>query len=360
MARSIEAVLAEHPLPFTLRHSTSTEWLDQYEAIQSLISYPRAGLYAEVGTGKTVMATVLALCWDNLVNVVIMPPVLLRQWNNWLKKIGNIGDVVIYRGTPGERKLIQIAPQGGRRRWILMSIGILKRDFLRIERELAPYAKTIIVDEATSIKNSGSQNHKAVAQLSQEQCLQLLTGTPLSTPHDAYAYVKLITPGIYRSKGMFDNIHVEELDYFDKVVKWKNIELMQDNLMQHSVRLLKEQVLSGLHKPNFIPIPYDLDPAHMALYKELAEEQLLLLENGGKIDATSASKLYNALQQIVVNWDYFSGNEDARSTAYDLIDMVMDEGGVMQQDKSKLIIASYYKMTSRAILQYLQEFGVDA
>lgn len=354
--RSLEQVLAEHPLPFELRHTTSSEWLDQYEAIQSLIEYPRAGLYAEVGTGKTAMATCLALAWDAQVNVVIMPPVLLLQWKRWLESVGDAGDIVVYRGTPKERKAISLVPRG-KRTWILMSIGILKRDFIRIIENLKHYKKTIVVDEATSIKNSGTGNHKAVAELADEQNLALLTGTPLSTPHDAYAYVKLITPGVYRSKGQFDNIHVEELDYFDKVVKWKNIGLMQENLMLHSIRLLKEQVLSGLKKPNYIPIPYELDPQHQALYKELAEEQLLLLETGGKIDATSASKLYNALQQIVVNWDYFSGNEDARSTAYDLIDAVMDQNAVMNSANSKLIIASYYKMTSRAILQYLSEYG---
>lgn len=351
--RSLEQVLTEHPLPFALRHSTSTEWLDQYEAIESLLDYPRAGLYAEVGTGKTVMSTVLALCWEADVNVVCMPPVLLKQWQQWLDSVGNAGSVLIYRGTPKERVGMDIKAF----KWVLMTVQMLKQDFKRIVADLTGKTKTVIVDEATSIKNSSSGNHKAVAELSEGQNLQLLTGTPLSTPHDAYGYVKLITPAIYRSKGQFDNIHVDARDYFDKVIKWKNIELMQGNLMHNSIRLLKEQVLSNLHKPNYIPIMYELSPEHMKLYKELAEEQILELENGGKIDATSASKLYNATQQIIVNWDYFSGDENARSTAYDLVDHVMDEAQVMSPSNSKLIIASYYRMTSKALLQYLQEFG---
>ena len=355
--RTLAQVLEEHPLPFALRHSTSSEWLDQYEAIEDLIHYPRAGLYAEVGTGKTVMATCLALCWDAPVILCTMPPILFRQWKKWLESIGGIGDVLVYRGSVKERKALQLKPRPGVRKWVLMTTGILKNDFTRIKAELGPIAKTVLVDEATAIKNADSGNHKAVAEIAEGQNLALLTGTPLSTPHDAYGYIKLISPIVYRSKAQFDNIHVDTLDIFKKVTGWKNIELMKSNLMLNSIRLLKEQVLSGLDKPNYIPITYDLSPEHYELYKELAEEQILELENGGKIDATSASKLYNALQQIVVNWDYFSGVEDARSTAYDLVDRVMDDIDVMHPASSKLIIASYYKITSRALLCYLQEFG---
>lgn len=344
--RDLTSVLAAHPPPFTLRP-------DQIEVIESKTNYPRAGLYAEVGTGKTVMATYLTLCWNADVNVVVMPPILFKQWHRWLKSIPNIGEILIYRGTVAERKAMDIS----KFKWVLMSIGILKNDYKRIHDALTKRAKTVTVDEATSIKNASTANHKAVASLAEDSNLALLTGTPLSTPHDAYAYVRLITPGTYRSKTQFENIHVESRDFFENVKEWKNLDLMQSNLMMHSARLLKENVLKNLKTPNYIPIEYELEREHMALYRQLAEEQLLLLETGGKIDATSASKLYNALQQIILNWDHFSGVEDARSTAFDLIDHVMDSASVMNQNNSKLIIASYYRMTSAKILTYLQEFG---
>lgn len=345
-ALTLQQVLAKHLLPFTMRP-------DQVETCNELADWPRAGLYCEVGTGKTVMSTVLALMWNADVNIVTMPPILLKQWKRWLESIGNIGDVVIYRGTPKERAAIGLVGP----KWILMTIQILKQDFDRLKKELGPLSKTVTVDEATCVKNPTSQNHKAVAEFSAGHNLALLTGTPLSTPHDTYAYVKLISPGVYRSKTQFDNIHVAEKDFYENVVRWQNLDLMQTNLMMHSVRLLKENVLKGLKSPNYIPIEYELAKEHKALYDQIAEEQLLLLGDG-KIDMTNASKLYNVLQQIIVNWDFFCGDENARSTAFDLVDYVMDEAQVMRQDKSKLIIFTYYKMTSRKLLTYLQEFGV--
>mgnify|MGYP001791861830 CR=1 FL=1 len=244
MTRTLAEVLKEHPLPFALRHSRE-DFLDQYEAVESLIDYPRAGLYAEVGTGKTAMGTCLALCWNAEVNVLIMPPILLKQWDRWLKSVGNIGSILIYRGTPAERKAMKLVGH----KWVMMSIGILKRDFARIKKELGPKKKSVLVDEATSVKNSASQNHKAVAELAEDQNLALLTGTPLSTPHDAYGYVKLISPGVSRSKGQFDKLHVEALDHFGKVVKWTHLDRMQQHPRLPRIRLLKDPVLAGLDHP---------------------------------------------------------------------------------------------------------------
>lgn len=342
----IDKVLAEHSLPFTMRS-------DQYNAVCELYGWPRAGLYAEVGTGKTVMSTVLALAWGTEVNIVILPPILFLSWYHWLQSVGNAGEILLYRGTPKKRKTLVL----NGKRWILMTMAIFKLDYESILKQISGKSRTILVDEATSIKNPSSDNHKKTKAAAEGHHLQLLTGTPLSTPHDAYAYTRLISPDVYRSKGQFDNIHVDEVDFFGNVTKWKNLDLMQENLMHHSVRLLKEEVLKDLHKPNYVPIEYELDPEHLALYRQLAEEQLLLLENGGKIDATSAGKLYNALQQIVVNWDYFSGVEDARSTTFDLVDRVIDQAGVMDPRNTKLIIYTYFKRTSRKLLEYLQHWG---
>jgi superfamily II DNA or RNA helicase len=344
--RSLANVLEAHRLPFTLR-------VDQVDSCEKLSEWPRAGLYAEVGTGKTVMATVLSLMWNNEVTVVTMPPILLKSWQRWLLTIENIGSVVVYRGDPRERAAMNIRHA----RWLLMSQQIFKKDFARLVKELGKVPRTLIVDEAHCIKNPASQNFKLTKEFADGECLALLTGTPLSTPHDAYAYVKLVSPEIYRSKQQFENLHIEDRDFYGNVTAWKNLDLMHQNLMMHSVRLLKEHVLKDLKKPNYIPIEYELDREHKMLYDMLAEEQLLELETGGKIDATSAVKLYNALQQVVVNWDYFSGNEDARSTAFDIIDMVMDQAEVMDPKNSKLIIFTYFKMTSRKVLEYLKEFG---
>jgi SNF2 family DNA or RNA helicase len=349
---TFDELLAYHKCAFELRH-------DQKEDLEYLAPFKRVGIFAEVGCGKTAVGTYLALAWDQDYNIVLMPPILQRQWERWLKSVKDAGDVMIYRGAPKLRE--ELREELLKYKWIIMTLGIFKNDYVKLGRLFQGKTLTGIVDEAHSVKNVGSDNHKKVRDFFMAGHLQLLTGTPLSAPGDTYAYAKLKSPSVYRSQKQFEDIHVEDRDFFGNITRWRNIQLLKDNLMLQSVRRLSNEVLD-IEQPNYIPITYELDKEHAELYRVLAEEQLLKLPDGGKIDATTAGRLYNALQQIVVNWSYFSGDPDCKSKAFDVIDHVIDEIDVantgLGEDgrplASKLIIFTYYKMTSKAVWDYLK------
>ena len=294
----VEDALEKYELPFELHDF-------QLRAINELCCCERVGFFAEVGCGKTVMATMLGLAWDTVSDykfVVIVPPILIKSWYRWLTSLNGVGDVLCYVGTPTKRQALDVKVH----KWVIMSMQIFKNDQQILKKKFGNLNLCGIVDEATAIKNTGSDNYKYTRDFFEGHKVMLLTGTPLSTPNDAFAYTKLKTPNVYRSKGQFDNIHIAEKDFFGTVTKWRELEMMQKNFLLQSVRILKEDVLKHLKHPIYTPIVYDLDPKHKDLYDQLAEEQLLELESGGKIDATSASRLFNCLQQIVVNWDHFS------------------------------------------------------
>jgi hypothetical protein len=185
----------------------------------------------------------------------------------------------------------------------------------------------------------------------------LLTGTPLAKPVDAFAYVKLISPAIYRNLTHFEALHVGKRDFFDNIVEYTNLDFLHESLMTNAIRLLKREELGG-EDPFYDPIEYELDPEHYALYKQLAEEQLLITESGGKIDATVAQRLYNMLQQIVCNPGHFSGDPNMRSKGHELLDEVLAQLNTADRDGEKLIISANYKMTNRGLLEYLKPYGV--
>ena len=325
----------------------------QQDVINNLALNDQAGYYAEVGTGKTVMSTASALYqriqYRTQHTIVIVPPILILTWTKWLDKIPGI-EYVVYAGTPAKRKAIKLNKQ-----FIIVSMGIFKRDFDRFIAEFDHKPVSVIVDEATSIKNVGSDNHKKVHQFTNRpDCyLMLLTGTPLSTPIDAYAYVKMISPGVYRSLHQFENIHVSERDYFGNVTKWGNLELMQENLALNSTRVRKEDVLKDLPEVTYQPIFYDLEPEHAKLYKRIVDERLILLEQSGKkLDLTEASACYHALQQVILGYAHFSGNPDARPAGYDVLDEILNE----LQGK-KLMVFSNYRRTNRDLLEYLKPYN---
>lgn len=342
----------------------------QIDSINKLAPCPRSGWYAEPCTGKTFMGTVVALYKEETAgntHIVLMPPILLDQWHEWLQSVtcvatGKPLSSIIYRGKPAERRQLDISSV----KFVLMSIQVFKKDYEYLYNLFEHRNVTLIVDEAHSVKNAGqngkpTSNHTMVRDFAEGRDLALLTGYPLSTPGDAYGYIKLVSPMIYRNLRHFEQLHIEERDFFDNVIKWGQLDFLADNMLQNAVRIYKRQAMPYLKKPVIVPLHYELDPAHAALYKKLADEQLLLLENGGKIDATTPPKLYNALQQIICNPGYFSGNPNMRSAAHALLDQILDELAVGDVENGrKLMVFANYRMTNRGLLQYLQPYGAVA
>jgi len=326
----------------------------QADAVDWAAQFDKVGLIADVGLGKTYMATALAL-YKFVTSVaskgiVVCPPILLDQWSRFLLRVPGV-TVQIYRGTPAKRKKIHL----GDAHFTIVGSQIFKKDFDRFEKVFG-HDTVAIRDEAHDIKNVSSDNYRKWSQFTLDKQAVLLTGTPMTSPEDGYAYVKLATPSVYKTKAQFMHIHVAEVDFFQKPVKWRHLDKLRENLELRYRFIRKEDVLKDLPEMTWDPIHYELNPEHMALYKELAEQQLLLLEGGGKIDATSTGKLFHCLSQIICNYDYFSGDVNGRSTCYDLIDQVMDELG----PKGKLVIYAVYRMTNTRLLGYLKKFDAVA
>lgn len=148
-----EQVYARYGMPFKL--------YDYQEAwVNAFADKPAAGMYFTVGLGKTGTATVTALYHRIKYGghcLILMPPILLRQWDRWLRSIDGIQTVTVYRGTPAQRKHLDLDAQ-----FILMSIDIFKRDFDRLYEFYKDRNATLIVDEAVSVKNPATMNHKCV------------------------------------------------------------------------------------------------------------------------------------------------------------------------------------------------------
>lgn len=147
-----ELVKTRYTLPFELREFQAVR-VDK----QALLE--RTGLYWDVGVGKTSASTVIALykkLTKGSVAIVLMPPILLKSWLRWLESVKGTS-AVIYRGTPAERKQIPLDKD-----FTLMTIQVFKNDFEYLTKMFEHRPVTLVVDEATSIKNVASQNYKRV------------------------------------------------------------------------------------------------------------------------------------------------------------------------------------------------------
>lgn len=349
---TIKELLAKHPLPpdpATGGEFILDDW--QEEDILKLMSWSRVGVFLPVGAGKTVIATLVALAYNTEYNIVILPPILIGQWVKWVNSVGDSGGAIGYMGTPKQRKEINLLAH----RWWIMSNDIFKNDFEYLFKLIVNHSVTLIVDESQSIKNSGTALWKKCNQFSLGRNLILMTGTELNSPADAYGYVKIKTPTIYTSYGHFERVHAIETDFFGTVTEWGNLDLMQQNLYFQSVQRTKEEVHSKVPRARYMPFPYKLYPEHQKLYEKLANEQILLTEKGGKWDATTAQALYTYCQQMVINLNKFSGNDDARPACFDVLDLLADTIQLGEpKGANKMIVWTWFKDSTRTIVDYLE------
>lgn len=312
-----------------------------------------AGLFWGVGSGKTYSSTLLNMIYREQAGaqvIQVCPPLLLRQWSRWLSKCGI--SYKVYSGTPKQRKEITFDRDT---KYFVMTIDVLKRDFDRITNDFGQRKIMICVDEATSIKNFESANFRAILQLSVGNGIVLMTGTPVSTPRDTYAYVKLLNPHVYRSFRQFENIHVAQRDFFGNVSEWQNLELMRSNLSLRSSFVSTPEANPDMPRARITEWEYELEKHHLRLYRELVDRQILIFESGAAIDASTPQSLFQKTQQIVLNYGHFAQQNDLVPAGFGVLDETIQEIG-----KAKLVIFAGYRMSVRAITEYLLRKGVQA
>lgn len=338
--KTLDEALQTIKLPFKLADL-------QVKDITELAPFERVGLFWDVGVGKTVAATLIAEMVDRPQTVIVMPPILVPQWKEWLDMV-DPGKTTVYYGP--KRTLADLDGK-----WVVTSHAIFRNDFREFQAKFLRRQHTTIVDEAQALKDIGSKLYRCVRDFSVNQPLILATATATSKPDDAYSYISLKTPKAYRSLGHFHNLHVVDRDFFGNVTEWQDLETISRHLMAQASKRTKEEVFAGsINPPVFQTIKYKLDRKHQKLYEQLVDECLLeLVESGQKIDATTPQRLYHTTQQMVLNWAYFAEDPAARPAAFDILDQVIDETGCMTPGRSKLIVWSYYQMSSKRLLDYL-------
>jgi hypothetical protein len=342
------------PFETVLQHYTFPEHIKphplQLEAINDLAPLNNQGEWLDMGTGKTFVSTASALYHKVAFGypcLVVMPPNLLGQWDFWLRSIEPALKVVCYRGEPAKRKLMTFDGD-----FVLVGINIFRKEYAKFLAHYSDRRFILVVDEATMIANVGSDGHEKVYELATGRPKIVLSGTPINKPGDGYGLMKFSAPGVYLNLMKFENEHVESRNFFGLPEKYRALDVLRERLLTNSKRILFTDMFSNAELPMFVPLPYDLEPAHQKLFKKLADEQILRLPDGGKIDGSTVNRLRHALGQIVINWGHFSGNPDDTSESVKLIEQKLDELGT-----GKLVVFADYRLTVRALVDKLSRFG---
>ena len=239
-----------------------------FKWLKTLDKYKFGGILADdMGLGKTIQ--ILSIIVDYIQNpekqdiiygqesldkrrasLVIAPSSLVLNWNKEAEKFAKDLKVLVIRGTLQERKkLIENLQDYD---LVITSYDLLKRD-IELYKEKDYKFRFIIADEAQYLKNSNTQNAKAIKNLKSDT-RYALTGTPIENSlSELWSIFDFIMPG-----------------YLYTYKKFKTM---------YEIPIIKDEDIKSLEKLRTLIEPFVLRRTKKEVLTELPEKETTILES---------------------------------------------------------------------------------
>jgi SNF2 family DNA or RNA helicase len=216
----------------------------------------------DMGLGKTIQ--VLALLMDRRKNqsekhpsLIVVPKSLLFNWHQECTRFTPQLSVLEYTGLDREA----LRAEFERNDIVLTTYGTLRRDILHLKETRFDY---VVLDEAQTIKNSGSQVAKA-SRLLQANNRVALSGTPIENHlGDLWSIFEFLNPGMLGRSSIFKSYANDSEDDNTR-------NLLSSALRPFILRRTKRQVASELPEKLEQTIYCDMGTEQQRLYNELRD-----------------------------------------------------------------------------------------
>ncbi|MBN2500274.1 MAG: restriction endonuclease [Anaerolineales bacterium] len=292
----------------------------QVIGIEKLIKNPQYLLADEMGTGKTVMATLamrILFQRKKIKKTLILCPVsLIRVWKDHIEDWG-FGELitVVAHGQKSQRKISWRSPA----HVFITSYDTFRSD---IQNANIPDDKKnfdlLIMDEAQYVKNTSSSRHKAIKKIN-PRIKWAITGTPLENDiNDVKAIFSILKPKY---------IHAEE----------NNPQRIQALIKPLMLRRLKKDVLKDLPPKTHQIIWLSLNQEQRKQYnyiKNFESQKLRKLHEENRITRQHIFSVITKLKQIC-NFPQDSLTSPKSDTTVDMIEEIASSG-------NKVIIFSQF------------------
>lgn len=248
-----------------------------FKWLKVLDSYHFGGILADdMGLGKTLQVLAILLDYkqnnkEKRTSIVICPSSLSLNWLGEATKFAPELKVCVIKGNAKEReRLIKNVQKND---LIITSYDLLKRD-VEIYKETDYNFKYIIADEAQYMKNSTTQNAKAIKELKGET-KYALTGTPIENSlAELWSIFDFVMPG-----------------YLFKYKKFKTL---------YEVPIVKENDERAMNRLKMLIAPFILRRNKKDVLTELPEKTITVLNNQmtDEQEAVYLSYLAQAKQEV--------------------------------------------------------------
>ena len=336
-------------IPISLKGILRDYQIIGFNWLKNIDKYGLGGILADdMGLGKTIQILSIILDYidktnkkDRKPSIVICPSSLTLNWKNEIEKFTNNVKVLVISGNIENRKK-QIR-EINKYDIVITSYDLLKRD-IEFYNERNYDFRYAIADEAQYIKNSNTQNAKALKKISAET-RYALTGTPIENSlAELWSIFDYIMPGYLFSYRKFKE------NYEIKIIKEKDVETINRLKMliePFILRRTKKDVLKELPDKSITILNNEMDEEQENVYKAyLAEAKTELIEdikiNGFENSRIKILALLTRLRQVCCHpglfIDNYIGESSKLNQCIDILKSGIDAGHKI------LLFSSYTSM----------------
>lgn len=252
---------ADDDLPNSLESILRLYQKKGYQWLRNLEHYHLGGVLADdMGLGKTVQMIAVILKYiengGDKPSIVVCPSSLALNWENEIRKFAGSLRTLVVSGNASYREVLLASYKDYD--VVITSYDLLKRD-IDVYDDLRAEFKFAVIDEAQYIKNSNTQNAKAVKRLSAETKFAL-TGTPIENSlSELWSIFDFVMPGYLFGYSKFKR------NYELPIVKEKD-----EFALRRLKMLIEPFVLRRNKKDVLTELP---DKTVSIMYNEMEDEQ---------------------------------------------------------------------------------------
>ncbi len=283
-----------------------------YKWLKTIDEYQFGGILADdMGLGKTLQIIAIILEYKkehgNKPILVVCPSSLVLNWKNEIKRFAPKIQAQVISGIASEREyLINSIPEND---VVITSYDLLKRD-IDIYKNMNYEFRYIIADEAQYIKNSNTQNAKAIKQINAKTRFAL-TGTPIENSlSELWSIFDFLMPGYLFSYHKFKEVFESPIIKDNDEQAMKKLKMLIEPFI---LRRTKKQVLTELPDKTITILNNEMEEEQQKIYmsylaqarSELQEE---LQTNGFENSHIKILALLTRLRQICCHPSLFINN----------------------------------------------------
>ena len=295
----------------------------------------------DMGLGKTVqvLSTILYFKeqdkYETESTLIIVPPTLISNWENEIKKFTPELSYYIYHGSnrtfPFEDYDI-----------LLTSYGVVRLD---LEMFMDRTWRMCVIDEAQNIKNPNTNQTKSIKEIKAKVKIAL-TGTPIENRlTDYWSIFDFINKGYFSTITDFKTRYVVPIE---KMEDEKVLENLREKAKHYVLRRLKtdDQIKKELPAKLINDVYCDMTKKQIKLYNSILEEVFFDIENSDGIERKGIIlKILTALKQVCNHPAQYLSSKNPKSSESGKMELLLDIlQNIMDVNEKVLIFTQYVKM----------------